>query len=127
MDTVSCSLASTQLGEPVQQSLTDTAFPQQSAESFIVLLHGDAARSVRLHDVVDIIGILDPLLHENGANMDIQDDFDEFMAEEEVIDEAVDAENMGGNENSAVPTPRRPKVLLLISDKLLGIFQCVRV
>jgi hypothetical protein len=103
-------LARTRLGEPAKQSLTDTAFPQQSAETVVVLLHGAAAKGVRLHDVIDVIGILDPLLHDDGAGMDVQDDFDEFMEQEDVIDEAVDAENMGGNDNDAVPAPRHPKV-----------------
>lgn len=94
----------------MHQSLTDTAFPHQSSDSVIVLLHNEAAKNARLHDVIDVIGILDPLLHDDGAGMEVQDEFDELMEEEEVLDEAVDAENMGGNENSAVPTPRRPKV-----------------
>ena len=115
IDQVTDTLASTQLGGSTQQCLTDSAFPHQSSDSFIVLLHNEATKSVRLHDVVDVIGVLDPLLHEDGAHMDVQDDFDEFMEEEEVIDEAVDAENMGGNENSAVPTPRRPKVMFIYS------------
>ena len=110
VDRISDTLAGTQLGGSAQQSLTDSSFPQQSSNRFIVLLHNEAAKSVRLHDVVDVIGVLDPLMHEDGAHMDVQDDFDEFMEEADVVDEAVDAENMGGNENSAVPSPRRPKV-----------------
>lgn len=110
VDRVSDTLANTRLEEPMQESLTVTGFPQMSSESFIVLLHNDAAKNVRIHDVIDIIGILDPLLHDDVAQMDVQDEFDEFMEEGEVIDEAVDAENMSGNENSAVPTPTQPKV-----------------
>lgn len=100
----------TGLGESKQQSITDTAFPSQQEESIVVLLHKDAAKSVRIHDVIDVIGVLDPLLHEDAAHMDVQDDFDEFMAHDDAMDESVDAENIGTNQNIAVPTTRSQKV-----------------
>jgi hypothetical protein len=68
--------------------------PDPHRDGAVVLLYDDAATSVRLHDVVDVLGILDPLRH---AAVDDESDADSF----DELDELVEQENAAAEgENS---------------------------
>ena len=55
-----------------------------------MLLYDNAATSVHIHDVIDVIGMLDDWHHiEENERGDTADDFDVLM----------DAEDVAGNEN----------------------------
>jgi hypothetical protein len=55
-----------------------------------VLLHDDAANEVKLHDVLEVLGILDPMRH-----------CDEAVSEADSFDELLEQENAGhDNENT---------------------------
>lgn len=71
-------------------------------DGVIVLLHDAAMHDVKLHDVIDVVGILDPLRHCDDA--DDESDFDEF-------EETLQQENVDDNGEAApakVRTSWRP-------------------
>jgi hypothetical protein len=59
-------------------------------DGVIVLLHDDAMADVKLHDIVDVAGILDPFRHEDDDGEESNfDDLDNAFAQE-IADENVD-------------------------------------
>jgi Mini-chromosome maintenance replisome factor len=105
VESLSETLSNTHLGCLGSMARTEGAFAAPGRDSCIVLLYDQPASDVRLHDVINVIGVLDSALHEDvGGIEDLQDDFDEIMEDQ------MDEENLGDNENSGMPTARRRQV-----------------
>lgn len=76
------------------QSICDTGFPEANApdgKHCIVLLYDSAASAVHIHDVIDVVGVLDHAQHSDDTCSEnvLVDDFNVIM----------DAENGVCNEN----------------------------
>jgi hypothetical protein len=89
--------------------------PHPERDGAIVLLHDDDMAEVKLHDVIDIIGILDPLMHMDEGDTSDADSFDEILQQENADDEGGEAAPTQGKVR-VVLTSCRPFLYLDLDD-----------